>query len=507
MLEQLLNKWHIEPNQCLAFGCDLLEVNDSKSDSVISPSTGQEIFKFRYASPAMHAEILQVAEKSKLTWAKVPAPERGRLIFELGLLLRQHKQDLALAISYEIGKTLQESLGEVQEMIDMADFTVGQSRMLNGLTMHSERVNHRMYEQWHPLGIVSVITAFNFPAAVWAWNAMLSVIAGNVVVWKPSPKAVITSIIIHKLCEQAMSKLQINGVFFLSLIENSQVNSLIADNRKISLVSFTGSTEVGRKIATSVAARLGKSLLELSGNNASIVCSSANLSLVIPAIVFAAVGTTGQRCTSLRRLYVAKEIFAEVMEKLSAAYAQLRVKDPWLPDSLIGPLIDLKAQKYFTQTLVTARALGGEVVAGGKVLNRPGYFVEPALVKAERDWPILQQEAFVPILYVMPFDDLTDAIAEQNKSMHGLSSSIFSNDLQEVEFFLSARGSDCGIANVNMGPSGAEIGGAFGGEKDTGGGREAGSDAWKSYMRRQTVTINYGEELPLAQGINFDTKN
>lgn len=505
MLEKLLNNWQIQSNITMAFGCQINSKSTAKA-AVISPSTGQEIFQFNYASPEMHAEIMRSAIQAKQSWVQVPAPVRGQLVFELGLLLRQHKQDLAQAISYEIGKTLQESLGEVQEMIDMADLAVGQSRMLNGLTMHSERVQHRMYEQWHPLGIVAVITAFNFPAAVWAWNAMLAVIAGNVVVWKPSPKAPITSIIIHKLCEQAMANLKVSGVFYLSLLENEQVLQQIAANHQVDLLSFTGSTEVGRKLAATVASRLGKSLLELSGNNASIVCESANLAQVIPAVVFAAVGTSGQRCTSLRRLYVARPLYDEVLSRLAAAYAQLRIGDPWLPESLIGPLIDERSSKHFKQMLITAKALGGEVIAGGEQLPRPGYFVQPAIVKAACDWPILQQEAFVPILYVMPFDDLEEAITEQNNSKHGLSSSIFSQNLAEVELFLSASGSDCGIANVNMGPSGAEIGGAFGGEKDTGGGREAGSDAWKSYMRRQTCTINYGSDLPLAQGINFDAK-
>ncbi len=506
MLEQLLNKWGIAKNTSMAFSSDGEIKSDAHNFTVVNPSTEQVIFSAKYSSKDTHAKIMQAASVAQKEWAKVPAPVRGQLVFELGLLLREFKQDLALAISFEVGKTLTESLGEVQEMIDMADMAVGQSRMLNGLTMHSERPQHRMYEQWHPLGIVAVITAFNFPAAVWAWNAMLAVIAGNVVLWKPSPKAPITSIIVQKICYKAMAKTNVKGVFYLSLLENSEIEPLIAANKQVPLVSFTGSTAVGRKVATSVANRLGRSLLELSGNNASIVCKSADLAQVIPAVVFAAVGTTGQRCTTLRRLYVHAGLYSEVLERLLAAYEQLKIGEPWAPETLIGPLIDENSFKNFRQTLKTAVALGGTVHAGAAKVSTQGYFVNPAIVSAEPDWPILQQEAFAPILYIMPFTELTEAIAYQNQSQHGLSSSIFSQSLKEIEYFLSISGSDCGIANVNMGPSGAEIGGAFGGEKDTGGGREAGSDAWKTYMRRQTCTINYGSELPLAQGINFECK-
>lgn len=504
MLEQLLKTWDIQPDQVMAFGIESPKIKGVGTITVNNPSTAKAIYTAQYAKPTTHANIVKAASIAQKQWAKVPAPKRGQLIFELGLLLRQHQKDLALAISYEVGKTLKESMGEVQEMIDMADMALGQSRMLNGLTMHSERSEHRMYEQWHPLGIVAVITAFNFPAAVWAWNAMLAVIAGNVVLWKPSPKAVLTSIIVHKICEQAMAKVGASGVFYLSLLENEQVLPLLAAEPRIPLVSFTGSTAVGRLVATTVAQRLGKSLLELSGNNASIVCQSANLAQVIPAVVFAAVGTSGQRCTTLRRLYVEQSIYHEVIERLTTAYQKLRIGDPWQETTLLGPLIDAQALKSFTDTVATINDLGGTIYAGGKKLARPGYFVEPTIVAAEPYWPIIQKEIFAPILYVMPFTNLTEAIALQNASKHGLSSSIFTENLKEMEQFLSCSGSDCGIANVNMGPSGAEIGGAFGGEKDTGGGREAGSDAWKAYMRRQTCTINYSNELPLAQGIEFE---
>ena len=503
-LKKLLKTWAIDDHCSMAFAADGMLESSGASFSVHSPSTEEQLIAGKYASIACHQQIVEAASTSQKKWALVPAPVRGQLILELGLLIRKYKHDLALAISHEVGKTMSESLGEVQEMIDMADMAVGQSRMLNGLTMHSERPEHRMYEQWHPLGVVAVVTAFNFPAAVWAWNAMLAVIAGNVVLWKPSPKTIITSVIIQKICYMALDNLQMSGVFFLSLPDNSQVHALIADNPKIPLVSFTGSTAVGRQIATAVAARLGKSLLELSGNNASIVCRSANLDLVIPAVVFAAVGTSGQRCTSLRRLYVHQELYETVVQRLIHAYQQLKIGLPWLPDTLVGPLIDRPALDKFLATIAKIKQLGGRIHIGGERIGTSGYFVQPAIVSAESDWQLLKQETFGPILYIVPFAELPEAIAAQNNSQHGLSSSIFSQDLAEVEQFLSVAGSDCGIANVNMGPSGAEIGGAFGGEKDTGGGREAGSDAWKAYMRRQTCTINYGQQLPLAQGINFE---
>lgn len=504
MLNKILDKWQIRQNTSMSF-IGAVEISDNAdSFDVICPSTEKLIFTAKYASLSNHAKILAQAQIEQKIWAKTPAPIRGKVVYQLGLLLKEHTQELAQIMSYEIGKTLKESIGEIQEMIDMADFAVGQSRMLHGLSMHSERPDHRMYEQWHPLGIVSVITAFNFPVAVWAWNAMLAVVAGNVVLWKPSPKAPMTSIFIQKLCALAVDACNAPPIFYLSLVHNNDVKSAIADNKRVPLVSFTGSSVVGRELAATVAARLGKSLLELSGNNASIVTSSANLDLVIPAVLFAAVGTSGQRCTTLRRLYVQKSIMPAVLERLVQAYKQLSVADPWLADSLIGPLIDKNSVKCFKQTILAAKALGGTVHVGGKVIERPGYFVEPTIITAEQDWPILQEEAFVPILYVIPFDNLEQAIDFQNASKHGLSSSIFSNNMQEVERFLSVQGSDCGIANVNMGPSGAEIGGAFGGEKDTGGGRESGSDAWKSYMRRQTCTINWGNQLPLAQGIDFE---
>lgn len=504
MLTEILERWEITSESSLAFGNNGEIKDNAELFEVINPSTESVIFKAKYASMASNEQIIQQAIQAQNQFKIVPAPVRGKLVFELGLLLRKHKHDLAMVMSHEIGKTLKESIGEIQEMIDMADLAVGQSRMLNGLTMHSERPEHRMYEQWHPLGIVAVITAFNFPAAVWAWNAMIAIIAGNVVLWKPSPKAALTSILIQKICYEATKTCNLPNVFYLSLVPNDQVEQAISNNHQIPLVSFTGSTTVGRKVASTVAARLGRSLLELSGNNASIVCQDADLSLVLPAVLFAAVGTSGQRCTTLRRLYVHESILDCLLTKLINAYKQLKVSDPWLEDALLGPLIDSKALEQFLQIVKTAKMLGGTAHVGGKRVDRQGFFVEPTIIAAEHDWPILQQELFAPILYIVPFKDLDQAIEYQNSSKHGLSSSIFSNDLKQVEMFLSSLGSDCGIANVNMGPSGAEIGGAFGGEKDTGGGREAGSDAWKAYMRRQTCTINWGNQLPLAQGITFE---
>lgn len=451
-----------------------------------------------------YEKILHEAEKKFHDWRKVPAPKRGELIRLIGEELRKHKDALGTLVSLEMGKSKQEGNGEVQEMIDMADFAVGQSRMLYGSTMHSERSEHRMYEQWHPLGIVGVITAFNFPVAVWAWNAFLAAIAGDIVIWKPSPKVALCAVAVQHICNDVMKKLNLPGIFNLFVTsDNNLVNKFVSDNR-VALVSFTGSTIVGKKVQENVASRLGKTILELSGNNAIIIDETADLKLAIPSIVFGAVGTAGQRCTTTRRLFIHESLYDICLNSLKKAYQKITIGDPLDEKNLMGPLIDKFAVDNFLKTIDDIKAHGGNILFGGNKINGPGYFVQPTLVEAPNDWDVVQRETFGPILYVTKFKKLEEAIAMQNHSQFGLSSSIFTNNLRHAELFISSCGSDCGIANVNIGTSGAEIGGAFGGEKNTGGGREAGSDAWKAYMRRQTNTINWSTALPLAQGIKFE---
>jgi len=403
-----------------------------------------------------------------------------------------------------MGKIKPEGDGEVQEMIDIGDFAVGQSRMLYGNSMHSERPQHRMYEQWHPYGVVGVLTAFNFPVAVWAWNAFLSAICGNATIWKPSPKGALCCLAVQNVCNEALRRGGYPSIF-LSFMEpgHALAERFVEDNR-VDLVSFTGSSAVGREVGTKVAARMGRSLLELGGNNAIILDPTADLKIAVPAIVFGAVGTAGQRCTSTRRVIVHESIMEQVTDALVKAYGQVRIGDPLAEGTLMGPLTDEQSVKRFEAAVEQARQNGGEVLTGGARLDRPGYFVEPTVIRAENAWNIVQAETFAPILYLIPYRDLEDAIKIQNNVVQGLSSALFTTDLRNAELYLSATGSDCGIANINIGTSGAEIGGAFGGEKETGGGRESGSDAWKAYMRRQTNTINWGNDLPLAQGIKFD---
>ncbi|MDE2136230.1 MAG: aldehyde dehydrogenase family protein [Gammaproteobacteria bacterium] len=470
---------------------------------VRNPANGALIAQVRPATEADYEQVIASAGKAAGAWREVPAPKRGEAVRLLGEELRRHKTDLGTLVSLENGKILAEGLGEVQEMIDIADFAVGQSRMLYGLSMHSERPRHRMSEQWHPLGVVGIITAFNFPVAVWAWNALLGAICGNAVVWKPSPKTPLTALAVQRICNQVMQSAGLPAVFQMFIDGGTALATRFVEDRRVALISFTGSTEVGRRVGERVAARLGKSLLELGGNNAVIVDETANLDLAVPSIVFGAVGTAGQRCTSTRRVFAHVGIAAELERRLIHAYKQVRIGDPLDPRTLMGPLIDARAVESYQNALAKARAAGGELLAGGNVLPGPGHFVEPAIVRARNEWPIVQSETFAPVLYLIPVDSLAAAIAAQNASAHGLSSAIFTDRLQSAEAFLSASGSDCGIANVNLGTSGAEIGGAFGGEKDTGGGRESGSDAWKAYMRRQTNTVNWSRELPLAQGIEF----
>jgi aldehyde dehydrogenase (NAD+) len=468
------------------------------------PATEDIIGYVQAATPSDYERVIESARDVFRSWRKVPAPKRGEVIRLIADELRANKDALGTLVSMEMGKIKAEGDGEVQEMIDIADFAVGQSRMLYGLTMHSERPQHRMYEQWHPLGVVGVISAFNFPVAVWAWNAFLAAICGNVCVWKPSPKTPLCAIAVQHIINRVLAHAGYPGVFQLFIDSGHTLADRFVSDRRVDLISFTGSTAVGRKVGETVAARLGKSLLELGGNNAIIVDEFANLDLAVPAIVFGAVGTAGQRCTSTRRVFVHESRQVELETRLLAAYAQVKIGNPLEPGVLMGPLIDAIAVGQYRSTIEAVQSQGGTLLCGGKVLSERGNFVTPAIIRARNDMAVVQHETFAPILYLIPVRSLDAAIAMQNHSHYGLSSAIFTDRLQHAEQFLSALGSDCGIANVNIGTSGAEIGGAFGGEKDTGGGRESGSDAWKNYMRRQTTTINWGTTLPLAQGINFD---
>jgi aldehyde dehydrogenase (NAD+) len=470
----------------------------------VNPATGELIATVRTASPDEYEDIIGTAREAFHLWRAMPAPHRGEAVRRVAEALRRHKDALGSLVSLEMGKIKAEGDGEVQEMIDIADFAVGQSRMLYGRTMHSERPGHRMYEQWHPLGVVGIISAFNFPVAVWSWNALLAAVCGDVCVWKPSPKTPLCAIAVQKICNEALAEGGFPAIFSLFVEADVTMAETFVDDDRIDLVSFTGSTAVGRKVAQRVAGRLGRSLLELGGNNAIIVDERANLELAVPAIVFGAVGTAGQRCTSTRRVIVHEKLFDELAHRLVHAYEQVRIGDPLDAQTLMGPLIDAAAVLRYEAALEKVIARGGLVLTGGHVIDRPGNFVQPTIVKASNEWDIVQEETFAPILFLIPYHHFDEAVALNNGVRQGLSSAIFTDDLQAAERYLSAMGSDCGIANVNIGTSGAEIGGAFGGEKDTGGGREAGSDSWQAYMRRQTNTINFSHELPLAQGIRFD---
>jgi len=469
-----------------------------------NPATGEVIARVYSASQADYERVMQTARDVFTHWRMVPAPARGDAVRLCTEALRRHKDALGSLVALENGKIKAEGDGEVQEMIDIGDFAVGQSRMLYGNTMHSERPQHRMYEQWHPLGVVGVISAFNFPVAVWAWNAFIAAICGNATVWKPSVKGALCGIAVQKICNEALEAGGYPPIFLNFMAHNHDLAEQFVNDKRVDLMSFTGSTWVGREVGIKVAKRLGRSLLELGGNNAIILDETADLKMAIPAIVFGAVGTAGQRCTSTRRVLVHESIMDEVTEKLVSAYQQVRIGDPLDPDTLMGPLTDAKTVDTFEQAVARAQAEGGKLLTGGKRIDRPGWFVEPTIIIAENSWEIVQEETFAPVLYLIPFSTMDDAIAMHNGVVQGLSSSIFTSNVINAEQFLAASGSDCGIANVNIGTSGAEIGGAFGGEKETGGGRESGSDSWKAYMRRQTNTINYGTDLPLAQGIKFD---
>ncbi|UCC13921.1 MAG: aldehyde dehydrogenase family protein [Gammaproteobacteria bacterium] len=480
-------------------GCDGGQLIDS-----VNPATGELIARVRAAGVEEYEAVMRAAHEAFHAWRIVPAPQRGEAVRLVGEALRRHKDDLGSLVTLEMGKIKAEGDGEVQEMIDIADFAVGQSRMLYGNTMHSERPGHRMYEQWHPLGVVGIISAFNFPVAVWSWNAFIAAVCGDISVWKPSPKTPLTAIAVQKICNEALVPLGLPPIFNLFIESDVALAERFVDDARVDLVSFTGSCAIGRQVGHRVAGRMGRSLLELGGNNAIIVDEQANLDLAIPAIVFGAVGTAGQRCTTTRRVLVHEEVFEAVTMRLRHAYDQISIGDPMAPDTLMGPLINQSSVIRFEAALEKVLASGGQILYGGHVLDRPGNYVEPTIVKAMNEWEVVQDETFAPILYLIPFHHLDEAISMQNGVRQGLSSAIFTDRLQHAEKFLSAAGSDCGIANVNIGTSGAEIGGAFGGEKETGGGREAGSDSWKAYMRRQTTTINYSPELPLAQGIRFN---
>jgi len=469
-----------------------------------SPSNGALIASVRGASEADYERVISTAQSVFEDWRNVPAPRRGEAVRLCTDALRRNKDALGSLVALEMGKIKAEGDGEVQEMIDIGDFALGQSRMLYGLAMHSERARHRMYEQWHPLGIVGVISSFNFPVAVWAWNAFISAICGNTTVWKPSSKCPLCCVAVQKICNEALEAGGFPPIFLSFMASGHDLANRFVEDDRVKLVSFTGSTWVGRNVGKRVAERFGRSILELGGNNAIILDQTADLKMAIPAIVFGAVGTAGQRCTTTRRLFVQESILDRVTDMLVSAYKQVRIGDPLDASTLMGPLIDESAVADFEAAVTAACAEGGEVLIGGRRIDGPGSFVEPTIIRAANDWDIVQTETFVPILYLMPFSEIEDAIRMHNDVPQGLSSAIFTSDLRNSERFLSAAGSDCGIANVNIGTSGAEIGGAFGGEKETGGGRESGSDAWKAYMRRQTNTINWGTELPLAQGIKFD---
>jgi len=478
----------------------------SKTASLIksvNPANGELIASVRSTTPEEYETLVGNAQEAFLEWRRVPAPVRGDAIRRIGNALRDNKDALGSLVSLEMGKIKAEGDGEVQEMIDIADFAVGQSRMLYGKTMHSERPQHRMYEQWHPLGIVGTITAFNFPVAVWSWNACIASVCGNVNIWKPSPKTPLCSVAVQKICNEALADADLPQIFHLFNDGDNQLAGQFVDDTRIDLVSFTGSCAVGRKVGERVAARMGKFLLELGGNNAIIVDEHANMEITVPGIVFGSVGTAGQRCTSTRRIIVHESRLDELKDKLVNAYGQVRIGDPLDSGTLMGPLIDEVSVARLLEAVAMVRNQGGEILCGGARIDRPGNFVEPAIAIVQNDWDIVQTETFGPILYLIPYKTLDEAIAMHNGVVQGLSSAIFTDNLQNAEYFLSNLGSDCGIANVNIGTSGAEIGGAFGGEKETGGGREAGSDSWKAYMRRQTNTINWGKDLPLAQGINF----
>jgi aldehyde dehydrogenase (NAD+) len=477
---------------------------------IYSPATGEFIASVFQASAKDYDDIIKQAEEAFPIWRDIPAPKRGEMVRQISNSLREYKPYLGKLVSFEMGKSLQEGLGEVQEMIDICDFAVGQSRQLYGFTMQSERPNHRMYDQYHPLGIVGIVSAFNFPVAVWSWNAMLATVCGDVNLWKPSSKVPLSAIATQNIISEVLKENMLpEGIFNLVIGRGSTIGEKMLNDKRVPLISLTGSTKVGRHANQVIAGRFGKAIMELGGNNGIILTPDTDLKMAMPAIVFGAVGTCGQRCTSTRRLIIHESIYDKVKESIINAYKGLKIGDPLDEKNHVGPLIDKDAVKMFTEALEKVKKEGGKVLYGGEVLSGKGYeagtYVKPAIVEAKNEYEIVQEETFAPILYMIKYSgDVKNAIKIHNDVVQGLSSAIFTTNMREMEEFLSSRGSDCGIANVNIGTSGAEIGGAFGGEKETGGGRESGSDSWKAYMRRQTNTINYGTALPLAQGIKFE---
>jgi aldehyde dehydrogenase (NAD+) len=492
----------INPGAC-AGPDDWSEIHGRSLLDVVTPVDGSVIAKVALSSENDYEHVVKVTQENFLKWRIVPAPKRGQIVREIGDELRKMKEPLGKLITLEMGKIAVEGMGEVQEAIDIADFAVGQSRQLYGLTMQSERPFHRMYEQWHPLGVIGIITAFNFPVAVWSWNSMIAAVCGDTMVWKPSSKVPLCAIAVQHIMNRIMKANGLTGIFALVIGKGSTIGERLITDKRIALISSTGSTAMGKRVAEATAKRLARTILELGGNNAIIVAEDANLDMAVRAILFGAVGTAGQRCTTTRRIIAQKTIIHELIARLAKAYEQVRIGDPLNPDTLMGPLVDADAVNSMMNALEALPRQGGIIVVGGKRLDRPGFYVTPAIVRVPGNTQLVCEETFAPILYVMPYGDINDAIRLHNEVPQGLSSAIFTESLKNAEKFLSAVGSDCGIANVNIGTSGAEIGGAFGGEKDTGGGREAGSDAWKQYMRRQTTTINWSKELPLAQGIRF----
>ena len=491
-------------NSGLSTGTKWFECKGAITES-FSPIDGSLIAKVKNANHDDYEKVMEKAQEAFKIWRKTPAPKRGEIVRQIGNALREAKDDLGKLVTLEMGKIYQEGLGEVQEMIDICDFAVGQSRMLYGFTMHSERPDHKMMDQYHPLGIVGVISAFNFPVAVWAWNAMIAAVCGDVVIWKPSSKVPLCAIACHKIIQKVLKDNNVpEGVFNLIVAKSSVMGDNFIEDKRVPLVSVTGSTTIGKRVAEKVGARLGRTIAELGGNNAIVVAPSADLEMTIPAIVFGAVGTAGQRCTSTRRLIIHENIYDDVKSKLMNAYQQVerKIGNPLDENTLVGPVIDSDAVEIYKTAINEVKKAGGKVFFGDKVMD--GNYVVPSFCEVENHWQIVQDESFVPVLYIMKYKTLEEAIALHNDVPQGLSSSIFTLNMREAQTFISAVGSDCGIANVNIGTSGAEIGGAFGGEKETGGGRESGSDAWKTYMRRQTNTLNFGTELPLAQGIKFN---
>lgn len=505
---EFLKKLGIEAsNLGTSTGLNWLGNENSEIIKSYSPVDGKLIGESTVTTKEEYETVIAEAQKAYKVWAKMPAPQRGEIVRQYGEVLRENKEALGQLVSYEMGKSLQEGYGEVQEMIDICDFAVGLSRQLYGLTMHSERPNHRMYEQWHPLGIVGIISAFNFPVAVWSWNAMIAMVCGDVCVWKPSEKAPICGVACQLLLQKVLKDNDLPEGISCLINGDYKVGEWMTNDKRMPLISATGSTRMGKIVSATVAGRLGNTILELGGNNAIIVTPNANLEMVLVGAVFGAVGTCGQRCTSTRRLIIHDSIYDKVKEQLAGAYAQLKIGNPLDSSNHVGPLIDKDAVKMYLRAIERVQEEGGNMVVEGGVLEGEGYesgcYVKPCIAEGNNSFEIVQHETFAPILYLMKYSELEEAIAMQNDVPQGLSSAIMTDSLREAELFLSVLGSDCGIANVNIGTSGAEIGGAFGGEKETGGGRESGSDAWKAYMRRQTNTINYGTKLPLAQGIKF----